>query len=978
MAFRRKRYLVSVQTLLISAGAGILILIGGLVIAIGYHGLTDALRVATQEQFQNLGALMQERTRRLIDPVRSQLGILIHDPLSSGGDLSSRLDRLPVLAASLRGNKVIRNVYAGYPNGEFFMVRHMDRDSLLDRFSAPRGTRFMVQSQTLDTDGAMVGEYRFFDSDLRLLERQNQPHYKYDPRGRPWYEASEERTDSVTSPPYAFFTTGNIGITVSQRTADAGAIIGMDATIAQLAEEVGEMRITPATEAAIVEQDGTLIAYPDLTRIISVDSSGRVSRNDLEALEIPVLDTIREKHGFSGGLASGVVEADGRDWVYFSESLDIGATAPVRLLLAAPSDELFSATREILRNQGIVILLVILLSFPIGLFIVRQIVRPLGQLAIDVQELAAFDFDNPIEVKTRVREASDLAETVEGLRLTVSRFLDINRTIAAEEDFDTLLVKLLDEIIATTKTEAGILYLTDEDETRLVPYASRLDDSRPLNFPIPDVLLSRKKSLVVRAAEDENALGAEATQTELERMGLAGIVDLLDERPQHLLGAPLFNRSKDLIGVILLLETDVMDPALVGFTEALSGSAAVSVEARQLIAAQRELFESFIQLIAGAIDAKSPYTGGHCARVPELTKMLGRAAEAATEGPFKDFALSRDDWQAIHVASWLHDCGKVTTPEFVVDKATKLETIYDRIHEVRMRVEVMKREAEIRRLRKALDDGGISLDDTELAEELAALDADFAFLADMNQGGEFLDDEKLKRLKTLAARTWTRTLDDRLGVSHEERARKERTPARPLPVEEPLLADKPEHMFARPDSERIEPNNAWGFRMDVPELLYNRGEVHNLSVRRGTLTDEDRYKINEHIVQTIKMLEMLPFPKHLRSVPELAGGHHEKMDGTGYPKRLTKDEMSPVARMMAIADIFEALTAVDRPYKKGKTLSEALRIMGFMVKDQHIDPELFELFIETGVYREYAERFLRPEQIDEVDPESLLPNRAAE
>jgi HD-GYP domain-containing protein (c-di-GMP phosphodiesterase class II) len=113
--------------------------------------------------------------------------------------------------------------------------------------------------------------------------------------------------------------------------------------------------------------------------------------------------------------------------------------------------------------------------------------------------------------------------------------------------------------------------------------------------------------------------------------------------------------------------------------------------------------------------------------------------------------------------------------------------------------------------------------------------------------------------------------------------------------------------------------------MDVPEFLYNRGELHNLSIQRGTLTPEDRYKINEHIVQTIKMLDKLPFPKHLKSVPELAGGHHEKMDGTGYPKRLTRDDMSPVSRMMAVADIFEALTAVDRPYKKVRNCPKPLK-----------------------------------------------------
>lgn len=227
--------------------------------------------------------------------------------------------------------------------------------------------------------------------------------------------------------------------------------------------------------------------------------------------------------------------------------------------------------------------------------------------------------------------------------------------------------------------------------------------------------------------------------------------------------------------------------------------------------------------------------------------------------------------------------------------------------------------------------------------------------------------ERIERLGQIARRTWQRTLDDRTGISWEEKARKQRIPARALPATEPLLADRPEDLIPRAENERMSPDNPWGFKLDVPEHKYNRGELHNLSVARGTLTAEERYAINDHIVQTIMMLSKLPFPKGLRKVPEFAGGHHEKLDGTGYPKRLTVDEMSLPARMMAIADIFEALTAGDRPYKKPKKLSEAVKIMGFMRKDRHIDSELFELFLTSGVYRAYAERFLAPGQIDEVD-----------
>ena len=198
----------------------------------------------------------------------------------------------------------------------------------------------------------------------------------------------------------------------------------------------------------------------------------------------------------------------------------------------------------------------------------------------------------------------------------------------------------------------------------------------------------------------------------------------------------------------------------------------------------------------------------------------------------------------------------------------------------------------------------------------------------------------------------------------------------PLPVAEPLLADKPEHLIERGPLDMMPADNQWGFKLKVPTHLYNRGEIYNLSIARGTLTEEERYKINDHIMQTIIMLSKLPFPGVLKAVPELAGGHHEKMDGTGYPKCLSRDQMSVQARIMAIADIFEALTAADRPYKKGKMLSEAVKIMGLMKKDQHIDHDLFELFLTSGVYKEYADRFLKPEFIDNVDINMYLKKAA--
>jgi HD-GYP domain-containing protein (c-di-GMP phosphodiesterase class II) len=402
--------------------------------------------------------------------------------------------------------------------------------------------------------------------------------------------------------------------------------------------------------------------------------------------------------------------------------------------------------------------------------------------------------------------------------------------------------------------------------------------------------------------------------------------------------------------------------------EALASQAAVAFENQQLLEAQVRLLDSFIELMATAVDAKSHYTGGHCVRVPVLTEMLSEAACKETEGPFADYDLNEDQRYELHIAAWLHDCGKVTTPEYVVDKATRLETITDRIHEIRMRFEVVKREA-VMEYQQALLDGRGEKEKLkqELDLKLAQLDDDFAFLAECNVA-EFVPPEKTERVAEIARIEWTRTLDDRLGIAYEELRRKERFPQVQLPVREKLLADRQDHIVEQ-DSvvHGADPKNPYGFKLSVPEHKYNLGEVYNLCVQKGTLTNEERFKINDHIVQTIVMLQQLPFPKHLDKVPEIAGGHHEKMDGTGYPKGLDKSAMPIPARIMAIADIFEALTAADRPYKSPKTLSESIQIMSYMAKDAHIDDELFRLFLESGVYKQYAEEFLIDSQIDEVD-----------
>jgi HD-GYP domain-containing protein (c-di-GMP phosphodiesterase class II) len=599
--------------------------------------------------------------------------------------------------------------------------------------------------------------------------------------------------------------------------------------------------------------------------------------------------------------------------------------------------------------------------------------------------------------------ADGTTESNEGLSTSsLQRLIDIGIALSAERDTNVLMETILLEAKSLANADGGTLYIRTEDN-RLRFEIMRTDSlniamggttGKDINFP-PLTLVDPKtgeenhknvasaaaltgKSIKIPDAYENDSFDFSGTKKFDEGTGY---------RSKSFLCVPLSNSQGEIIGVLQLLNAvDKDNGEVIAFgddiqplIEALASQAAVALDNQQLLEAQKKLLDSFIELIASAIDAKSPYTGGHCQRVPELTKMLAHAASEQKEGPFADFDLTEEEWYELHIAAWLHDCGKVTTPEYVVDKATKLETIYNRIHEIRNRFEIVKRDRVIAYQTAVIDGGDAEKLREELEKDLAQLDDDFAFIAESNVGGEFMAPDRIERVKQIAEIKWTRTLSDRLGLSYEELKRVEREPEPSLPHEENLLADRYDHIIYREGMEQTAAeDNPWGFKLDVPEHKYNMGEIYNLCIARGALTEEERFKINDHIVQTIIMLEALPFPKHLARVPEMAGGHHEKMDGTGYPKKLNKEHMSVPARIMAIADIFEALTAADRPYKAPKKLSDSVKIMSFMKKDAHIDDELFELFLTSGVYKEYAERFLMPEQLDEVDISQYLPKEEAE
>ena len=892
--------------------------------------------------------------------------LLAESGLAQASTLSDRLKTLPVLVQALRDQPSLSAAYMGYDDGDFFLIRRLLPGSWLARsLKPPADAAYLVQSVAGGKLGLSEARFLFFDEARVLLEDRPMPDYTYDPRSRPWFGQALRGAGVAITAPYLFFTTHEVGTTFARRSPDGHAVAGVDVTLAAMSGLLHDLRPTPSAELVLLNDRGEVLADANTAQYPLANNSAAVQLPQIDKLGRPVLASIAGTKPQAAFRLFPVETARGTWQALVSLLSEPGA--PFYLAMAAPQSELLAQVYRI-RNQSLLVAVaVMLISLAFTLAFSRLASRPLAALTREAAAIRALKFDQPLAVRSFITEIDALARTMGAMKSTIQRFLGIGAVLAGERRFDRLLDRILVEMIRVAAARGGIVYLAEPGghfKCALARWDGRVIEQGP-----PDLNMTRDLDHPVVRATTGGTLTYLMTSADLARW----YPGFEHREPLATLAIPLRNRQDEVVGVLMLSQDPealkgAEESDILALVEAVSGTAAVAIETQRLILEQKRLLESFIELVAGAIDRKSPYTGGHCQRVPELTKMIARAAEAATDGPFKDFALSEVQWEELHIAAWLHDCGKVTTPEYVVDKATKLETIYDRLHEVRMRFEVLKREAEVACWKAVAEGAPREQRLRELRAFWAVLDEEFVFVAGCNEGGEQMAADKIARLHQIAGRKWTRTLDDCLGLSREEKLRKARAPAAVLPALEPLLADRPEHVFERRDQDRIAPDNPWGFKVEVPEKLYDRGEIHNLSIGRGTLTTEDRYKINEHMVETIRMLSRLPLPRHLSQVVEIAGGHHEKMDGTGYPRRLRREQMSLPARMMAIADIFEALTAADRPYKKAKPLSESLAIMARMRDEAHIDPDIFDLFLSAGVYKAYAERFLRPEQIDAVDP----------
>lgn len=920
-----------------------------------FRGMETAKVTAASATARQLAISVDDRIRAIAGPPAAALAVLSHDPVARAANLDQRLLRLALIADILESSGIVSAVYVGYDNGDFFLLRKVRRQSAGRFQDAPPNTRYLLQSIERDPQNRPMPEWQYYDHNLELLARSKPTTYNFDPRTRNWYQRARESGVTELTDPYVFFTTRETGLTLSRQAAEPGAngngaVFGIDVTVSDLSQQLVELRHTPDTRIGIVNRQGSVLAYSGVAPLSASasDSPGPVQINELAN---PALaDALAYAGTETGSRGVSRYTSAGRDWYGMTEPLAALENDHFTIVVAIPADELLADVWRALSRQTLIAGAIALLLLIIGWMLGRRVGKPLETLTKNVGALSRFRFDTHIRVDSHIREARQLSVALNNMASTIHSFQNIATVLNRGQDLNTLLQDILDQIIHILGQRRGGIYLFSRQKSELA-----LAVDRDMNPP---------------ATVDNVSTNADDSEV---------IRHLRQHVPGHPVFAILRNRNRQLIGALAIEmehgdHTHLSDDLIV-FVDEIAGSAAVAIETRELIESQQALLEAIIRLVANAIDAKSPYTGGHCERVPKLAQMLVDEAQNSTLAPFRDFRLSEEQRYEFHLAAWLHDCGKITSPEYVVDKAVKLETIHNRIHEIRTRFEVLHRDAEITCLNAILAGKDAAIAQAERERQQQVLQEEFGFVATANIGGEFMDDSAICRLREIGARPWLRHFSDRLGLSSDEHQALAGTPEAALPAEETLLADKPSHLRhwgdQVPPVQKDDPRNHWGFNMQLPQHAFNRGELHNLTVAKGTLTEEERFKINEHIVQTLCMLDALPLPDRLANVPHLAGTHHERMDGLGYPRGLTAEQLGIPERIMAVADVFEALTAVDRPYKEGKTLSQALTIMARMVDDGHIDRPVFELFVSSGIYRRYGEQHLRSEQMDDVD-ESLF------
>ena len=722
---------------------------------VGAHDLMD--RIGRQKQADITG---------LYQPAQVLVDITSKSAIWAGDTLEERLLALPPVSEALRHNPSISAFYVGSADGDFFLVRSLSRQGVAGAtLDAPPDSVYAVQSIEHDGDGKISGALLFYNSQLEELDQRPLETTDFDPREREWYRQGMASGEQISTGYYVFFTTGEVGLTFARRLAGGSGVVGADITLEDLEAGLVKERVTPSTRIAITDTSGRVLALSDpeitapATKKIGTDN---VDMPRLGELGDPAFHALAEHLTGNGGSARLELQVDGEQWLASTTTLPTRSGEAVLLSTLIPRRELLADVDRI-RNRSLMISGVLLaLAIALVLWISRNVSKSLGALAVEARNIRRFKLARVFTATSRITEVAELAETMGVMKDSLQRFFEISRALSAEKDQRRLLEMILREACKVAHADGGAILMVTDDETALEVAILEIDRAdvhvggtsgvEPPFAPVPvhtDPDVAGRSSLDGETAREQSTILISSVAAEL-RFDLRRIhqrFDHSDYECRSVMSVPLADQKGDLVGLMQLVNArdpsgaiGGFDPEVVPFVEALSSDAAVALDLRRLLKAQKDLLEAFIHVVAGAIDAKSPYTHGHCQRVPVIAKQLAEEAHEASEPPFDDFHLTADEWYELHIASWLHDCGKVTTPEYVVDKSTKLEALADRIHEIRTRFEVLWRDAEIDFLRAGMDG---TMDEASakrrLEERHEEIRSDWAFIAECNLGEQFMN-----------------------------------------------------------------------------------------------------------------------------------------------------------------------------------------------------------------------------------------------
>ncbi|WED24181.1 metal-dependent phosphohydrolase [Vibrio sp. JC009] len=938
---KKRKYSLSIH--ITSLFLFLAILLGVGLISISFYQSKALLSQIAQELSKEKAHELESAFEKQISPVLTTLDLMATSTLPPVPDSHDKehnwlksfkliFDRNPKLVA----------LFYGSDNGSSTQFRPLRSQQIREQFAATNDAAIMLNYT--DMDGK--NDFLFYSEELKQtltnLSRDN----KYDPRVRPWYTNAKPDGEIALTSPYHFYYLKTMGVTLSRTTVDNSSVVAADMTLDTLSQQLHSIALSPNTKLALYDSRFNLIASHRLDQPVKENGD-----KDSEAPTDTIFSTVAGR--VSSNTLYDQIEYQGKDWAITLTPVNL--TKHIRLYLAEaiPEDDLIADLVDMRNKQILVATLILLLSFGAVWVTARRLANPLRTLINLTENIRGFHFRKTRYPKSVITEVNELTHSIELMEHTLHDLLGLLRDTASNHDFEHLAKTITKQSYLITKAETIVLSILDKNEGKFVTAVNH--SIIPFKIGINQLIDSTpwmrsklNKGDIIHITKHDNVIKSYA--------------DVFYNTEIYLF--PMLNRHKTLVGILTVgyeRPCEELQKDKHVFLRELLNFAEIAKENIDQIQQQKQMMTSFIELMASAIDTKSPYTGGHCQRVPEVARRLTEVADRDTHY-FPEFSMDEDKWEELDFAAWLHDCGKVTTPEYIVDKATKLETIYDRIHEIRMRFELLKAQKETDCWKQINSGGDKAQLLAELDTELKTLDEEFEFISRINLGKEEMTEECMTKLQQIASKTWVRTLDDQLGISWVEKKRAGESAE--LPVTEPLIADKEVHKVHWEDEQELKGSNKEEYVLQPNKLKYNRGELYNLSIRQGTLTDEERYVINNHIIQTIELLKCLPYPEHLHGVPDIAGNHHERIDGKGYPRGLSASELSVQARVMAIADIFEAITSSDRPYKKAYTLDKALDIMTHLATSGHLDSKLYLLFLENNIDSIYASKYLNQAEID--------------